>query len=50
MKTDGTMARLHEKWFGDAPVEGAAAITALEGYGEPEMMGYDPTPHTSACN
>ena len=50
MKTDGTMARLHEKWFGDAPVEGAAAITPLEGYGEPEMMGYDPTPHPSACN
>ena len=50
MKTDGTMARLHEKWFGDTPVEGAAAITPLEGYGEPGMEGHDPTPHPSACN
>lgn len=50
MKIDGTMAHLHQKWFGDVPVEGAAAITPLEGYGEPEMKGYDPTPRQSACN
>ena len=50
MKIDGTMARLHEQWFGDTPVEGAAVITPLEGYGEPGMEGYDPTPHPAACN
>lgn len=50
MKVDGTVARLHEEWFGDLPAEGAAAITPLEGYGEPGMEGYDPTPHPSACN
>ena len=50
MKTDGTMARLHEKWFGDPPAEGSAAITVLEGYGEPGMAGYDPAPHSPPCN
>ena len=50
MKTDGTMARLHEKWFGDLPAEGSAAITVLEGYGEPGMAGYDPAPHSPLCN
>ena len=50
MKTDGTMSRLYEKWFGDPPAEGSAAITVLEGYGEPGMAGYDPTPHSPLCN
>lgn len=50
MKSDGTMASLHQKWFGDPPAEGSAAITALEGYGEPGMVGYDPTPHGLSCN
>ena len=49
MKVDGTLARLHEKWFGDSPSEGDAVITPLEGYGEPKMVGYDATPHASAC-
>lgn len=29
MKTDGTMARLHEKWFGTAPAEGSLTLTPL---------------------
>ena len=50
MKLDGTMADLHERWFGDAPAEGSAALTVLEGYGEPGMEGYDPTPHIPNCD
>lgn len=49
MKIDGTMATLHEKWFGDAPAPGSAAITVDPGYGEPGTVGYDPTPHTPSC-
>lgn len=49
MKVDGTMARLHEKWFGELPLEGSAALTVTAGYGEPGMEGYDPTPHTLSC-
>lgn len=29
LKTDGTMARLHEKWFGVAPAEGSLTLTPL---------------------
>lgn len=50
MKLDGTMAEMHEKWFGDPPADGSAAVTVLEGYGEPGMEGYDPTPHVPRCN
>ncbi len=49
MKTDGTMAKLHEKWFGVPPAPGATVITVSPGYGVPGMPGYDPTPHKPAC-
>jgi polar amino acid transport system substrate-binding protein len=50
IKLDGTMAKLHEKWFGHAPAPGSAAVTVFPGYGVPNMPGYDPTPHTPACS
>ena len=50
IKLDGTMAKLHEKWFGLAPAPGSAAVTVFPGYGVPDMPGYDPTPHTPACS
>ena len=49
MKLDGTIAKLHEKWFGIAPPPGSAAVTVFPGYGVPDMPGYDPTPHTPSC-
>ena len=49
IKLDGTMAKLHEKWFGVAPAPRSAAVTVFPGYGVPDMPGYDPTPHTPAC-
>jgi polar amino acid transport system substrate-binding protein len=49
LKTDGTIAKLHEKWFGTKPAPGSAAVTAFAGYGVPDMPGYDPTAHQAAC-
>jgi polar amino acid transport system substrate-binding protein len=50
MKLDGTVAKMHEKWFGVKPTPGSAAVTVFPGYGVPDMAGYDPTPHTPQCN
>ena len=50
MKLDGTIAKMHEKWFGVAPPAGSAAVTVFPGYGVPDMSGYDPTPHTPSCS
>jgi polar amino acid transport system substrate-binding protein len=49
LKTDGTLAKLHEKWFGTKPAPGSAAVTVYAGYGVPDMPGYDPTVHQLAC-
>ncbi len=49
MKTDGTMAEMHEKWFGTAPAEGSAAVTPRPGYGEPGFEGYVEDDHTPGC-
>ena len=49
MKTDGTMAKLHEKWFGTRPEKGSAAVTVFPGYGVPGLDGHDPKPHTPKC-
>ena len=37
MKRDGTMAKMHEKWFGTKPAPGSAAATIYPGYGVPDM-------------
>lgn len=49
LKINGTIAKLHEKWFGYAPVEGSAAVTVYPGYGVPDLAGYDATAHESKC-
>jgi polar amino acid transport system substrate-binding protein len=49
MKKDGTLAKMHEKWFGIAPPPGSAAATIFPGAGVPGMAGYDPTPHALTC-
>ncbi len=50
MKLDGTIAKIHEKWFGIKPAPGSAAVTVFAGYGVPGMAGYDPTEHTPKCD
>ena len=49
MKLDGTIAKMHKKWFGIDPQPGSAAVTVFPGYGVPNMQGYDPTEHTPQC-
>lgn len=49
MKIDGTFAAMHEKWFGFAPPEGAAAVTPLPGWGQPGFAGYVDDGHQPSC-
>jgi polar amino acid transport system substrate-binding protein len=49
MKLDGTVAKLHEKWFGTKPEPGSAAVTVFPGYGVPGMDGHDPQPRQPKC-
>jgi polar amino acid transport system substrate-binding protein len=49
MKLDGTVAKMHEKWFGTKPAPESAAVKVFPGYGVPGMPGYDPTEHTPSC-
>jgi polar amino acid transport system substrate-binding protein len=49
MKLDGTIAKMHEKWFGTKPAPESAAVKVFPGYGVPGMPGYDPTEHTPSC-
>lgn len=49
IKKDGTMAALHEKWFGTKPAPGSAAVTIFPGTGVPGTPGYDPTPREPRC-
>ncbi len=44
MKKDGTIATMHEKWFGIKPAPGSAAVTIFPGTGVPGMPGYDASP------
>lgn len=50
IKQDGTMAKLHEKWFGTKPQPGSAAVTVYPGTGVPGLKGYDPTPRQPKCD
>lgn len=50
MKKDGTIAAMHERWFGIKPAEGSAAATIFPGTGVPGMPGYDPTPREPKCD
>lgn len=49
LKQDGTLARLHEKWFGLAPEPRAAAVTVQPGYGVPGLAGHAATAHRAQC-
>jgi polar amino acid transport system substrate-binding protein len=49
MKKDGTIAGMHEKWFGIKPAAGSAAVTIFPGTGVPDMPGYDAAPREPKC-
>ncbi len=50
MKKDGTIPKLHEKWFGFPPAPTSAAVRIFPGFGVPGMPGYDPKEHALACS
>ncbi|MDR3004656.1 MAG: transporter substrate-binding domain-containing protein [Acidovorax sp.] len=49
MKNDGSLAKLHLKWFGTEPNPGSSMTKIYPGYGTPGMPGYDPTEHVLRC-
>jgi len=50
MKIDGTIGKLHEKWFGEKAAPDSSAMKPVPGTGVPGMAGYDPTPVTPKCS
>ena len=50
MKLDGTVARLHEKWFGIKPEKDSWVYKVAPGHGVPGMEGYDPGPYPPKCS
>lgn len=49
LKTDGTMAELHMKWFGIEPASDSAAVNPRPGWGEPDYPGYVEDDHEPGC-
>ncbi|MFM9883987.1 MAG: transporter substrate-binding domain-containing protein [Burkholderiales bacterium] len=49
MKVDGTIASLHEKWFGTKAEPKSAAVTVYAGYGVPGLPGHEASNHTPSC-
>jgi polar amino acid transport system substrate-binding protein len=50
MKLDGTLASLHERWFGFRAGEDTATNTVYAGYGHPGVQGgHDPEAHVPQC-
>jgi polar amino acid transport system substrate-binding protein len=49
MKRDGFIARISERWFGNAPGPDQAERMEFPGYGPPGLPGYDPTPQNPRC-
>src|SRR5689334_22334262 len=49
MKLDGTLLKLHEKWYGSAAAPGSAIEAVFFGYGPPGFKGFDPKPHVPRC-
>jgi len=50
MKSDGTVARIHERWVGQTPRAGGAAYKVEPGIGVPGFPGYDEAPSGSGCS
>jgi len=49
MKLDGTLRRLHEKWYGGPPDAGSAMDVVYFGYGPPGLNGYEPVAQKLNC-
>ena len=49
MKLDGTLVRLHEKWYGAPPDAGSTLHAVFFGYGPPGLKGFEPVAHKLNC-
>lgn len=49
MKLDGTLNKLHVKWYGSEPDAGSSITTVFPGYGPPGLKGFEETAHTPVC-
>lgn len=49
MKLDGTLVKLHEKWYGQKPEPGSATEAVYFGYGAPGFKGFEPVAHIPKC-
>jgi polar amino acid transport system substrate-binding protein len=49
MKLDGTLVKLHEKWYGSPPDPMSSLTAVYFGYGPPGLKGYEPTAHKPNC-
>jgi polar amino acid transport system substrate-binding protein len=50
MKVDGTIGKMHEKWFGAKAAADSSAMKPVAGHGVPNMPGYDATPVALKCS
>jgi polar amino acid transport system substrate-binding protein len=50
MKKDGTMASMHERWFGTKPEPNSPAVTIYPGTGVPGTPGYEQAPRAPKCD
>jgi len=50
MKKDGTMAAMHERWFGTKPEPNSPAVTIYPGTGVPGTPGYEAAPREPKCD
>jgi polar amino acid transport system substrate-binding protein len=50
MKLDGTLVKLHEKWYGGPPDAGSTLHAVFFGYGPPGLKGFEPIGHLPNCN
>lgn len=50
LKADGTLAALHEKWFGVAPAADSSTATVYPGVGTPDFPGYDGDAAPGECS
>lgn len=49
MKTDGSLAKIHQKWFGVVPDAGSSMTKVFPGNGAPGFEGHDPKEHAMNC-
>ena len=49
LKMDGTLRKLHEKWYGSEADTASTLNAVFFGYGPPGFKGFEPTAHVPQC-